>query len=127
MARFAAFMAVSALFALSALPLRAVELIMVEQPGCAYCAAWDDKIAPIYPKTQVGAFAPLRRVQLRDGAPKGVTFSRPARFTPTFIVIDDQGDEMARIEGYPGEDFFWGLLEKILTENAGYVEKTLSN
>ncbi len=106
---------------LAALPARAVELVMVEQPGCAYCAAWDDAIAPIYPKTDAGKFAPLRRVDLHDGPPEGITYARPARFTPTFIIIDDAGTEVARIEGYPGEDFFWGLLEKMLAENTDFL------
>jgi len=34
---------------------------------------------------------------------------RSVHFTPTFILVDD-GREVGRIEGYPGEDFFWGLL-----------------
>lgn len=113
--------AATAFALLMALPLQAAELIMVEQPGCAYCAAWDKAIAPIYPKSDAGRFAPLRRVQLRDGAPEGVRFARPARFTPTFIVIGDDGSEVARIEGYPGEDFFWGLLERILSEKTAFT------
>ena len=108
-----------------AFPLRAAELIMVEQHGCAYCAAWDRAIAPIYPRTEAGRFAPLRRVQLADGAPKGVTFARPARFTPTFILVDDAGTEIGRIEGYPGEDFFWGLLEKMLAEGTDFAKVNL--
>lgn len=111
----------TALAVFAALPARAVELVMVEQPGCAYCAAWNKAIAPIYPKTDAGAYAPLHRVELRDGAPEGITFDRPARFTPTFILIGDDGTELGRIEGYPGEDFFWGLLEKMLTEKTAFA------
>jgi hypothetical protein len=98
----------------------APRLIMVEQPGCYYCRSWNDAIAPIYPKTPEGQFAPLERAQLRDGAPEGVTFARRVNFTPTFILVDD-GVELARIEGYPGEDFFWGLLEKILEDHTDYA------
>ncbi len=101
---------------LSALPLRAeVALVMIEQPGCAWCARWNAEIAPIYPKTPEGAVAPLRRIQLRDPLPEGVTLSRPANFTPTFVLLID-GVESNRIEGYPGEDFFWGLLDVMLTQ-----------
>ena len=115
------FLAFCALAGIAALPLRAEELIMVEQPGCAYCATWDRVIAPIYPKTKVGQFAPLRRAQISDGAPQGVTYARPVRFTPTFIIVEDNGQEIARIEGYPGEDFFWGVLEKILTDKTDFT------
>jgi hypothetical protein len=26
----------------------------------------------------------------------------------------EDGQEISRIEGYPGEDFFWGVLEKMM-------------
>lgn len=52
------------LAALTALPALAVELVMVEQPGCIYCERWDEEIAPAYPKTAEGEFAPLRRVDI---------------------------------------------------------------
>ena len=26
------------------------------------------------------------------------------------------GNEVSRIEGYPGEDFFWGLLGRMLSD-----------
>jgi hypothetical protein len=29
--------------------------------------------------------------------------------TPLFVLVD-QGREIGRIRGYPGEDHFWGLL-----------------
>lgn len=106
---------------LMALPAWTAELVMVEQPGCAYCAAWDRDIAPIYPKTAIGAFAPLRRTDLHDGPPAGTTYAYPARFTPTFILLDNVGAEIGRIEGYPGEDFFWPLLERLAAEKAGFA------
>jgi len=86
-----------------------LRLIMVEQPGCIYCARWNAEISEIYPKTPEGRAAPLQRVDLRAQPPEGVTFVRRAQFTPTFILVQD-GKELGRIEGYPGEDFFWGLL-----------------
>jgi hypothetical protein len=36
-------------------------------------------------------------------------------FTPTFVLLVD-GVERNRIEGYPGEDFFWGLLGRMLDQ-----------
>ncbi|MGB7319716.1 MAG: thioredoxin family protein, partial [Planktotalea sp.] len=50
----------------------AVDLIMVEQKGCHYCEAWMDEIAPAYPKTDEGKFAPLLRRDIHDGAPDGM-------------------------------------------------------
>ena len=90
-----------------------LRLVMVEQPGCVYCRAWDADISAIYPKTAEGKRAPLTRIQLRAPLPDDMRFDRPAGFTPTFVLLED-GAEVGRIEGYPGEDFFWGLLGQML-------------
>lgn len=100
---------------LFAWPALSAELIMVEQDGCYYCELWDEQIAPIYPKTAEGAAAPLRRIDIHQVYPADLNFVRSLTFTPTFVLVED-GQELARIEGYPGEDFFWGLLEVMLAE-----------
>lgn len=102
-----------------ALPGQAAELVMVEQPGCHYCERWDHEIAGIWPKTQAGQHAPLRRAQLYD-KPDDLKYARPVMFTPTFIIMED-GRELARLEGYPGEDFFWWLIEDLLAKETGLV------
>lgn len=87
---------------------------MVEEKGCVWCARWNDEISHIYPKTDEGKAAPLRRIDLHDPLQDDLIFSRSLHFTPTFVLIID-GQEANQIEGYPGEDFFWGLLEQMLT------------
>lgn len=109
---------------------QAAELIMVEEPGCAWCAKWESELGEIYPKTSEGKYAPLRKVKLHDlkrsDGPDtlGVMPATPVVFTPTFLLIED-GKELARLQGYPGEDFFWGLLEQMLLENTDYVTPTV--
>lgn len=97
----------------------AAELVMVEQPGCHWCERWDAEIAPTYPKTDEGALAPLRRVDLHD-LPEDIRFRSPPVFTPTFVLVQD-GQELARLEGYAGDEFFWYLLSQILDENADMI------
>ncbi|MGL4199467.1 MAG: hypothetical protein ACRCSX_17075 [Allorhizobium sp.] len=92
---------------------------MFEQAGCVYCARWDREIAPAYPKTIEGKAAPLRRLNLHDVLPADVQLDRPVGFTPTFVLLVD-GREVGRIEGYPGDEFFWGLLSE-LTRKASTV------
>lgn len=92
-----------------------VTLVMIEEKGCVWCARWNEQIAPIYPKTEAGQTAPLRRVDIRDEQPSDLTFARGLHFTPTFVLMVD-GQEISRIEGYPSEDFFWGVLEKMMTD-----------
>ena len=94
-------------------------LIMVEEAGCLWCARFNSEIAETYPKTTEGRSAPLRRHDIHDGAPSGVVLGARLRFTPTFVLVSD-GVEIGRIEGYPGEDFFWGLLGRMLSD-AGIV------
>ncbi|SMR71789.1 hypothetical protein SAMN04488030_1123 [Aliiroseovarius halocynthiae] len=109
---------------------QAAELIMVEEPGCAWCAKWENELGEIYPKTSEGKYAPLRKVELSDLKRKdgpevlGVMPTTPVVFTPTFLLVDD-GKEIARLQGYPGEDFFWGLLEQMLIEHTDYVAPSL--
>ncbi|NRB17045.1 MAG: hypothetical protein HRU33_05580 [Rhodobacteraceae bacterium] len=90
-------------------------LVMVEEKGCVWCARWNQEIAQIYPKTTEGRAAPLRRLDMQAARPDDLTFSRSLNFTPTFVLMVD-GKEVSRIEGYPGEDFFWGLLGQMLSD-----------
>jgi thioredoxin-related protein len=103
----------------SAAPPTDVTLVMVEQPGCSYCALWNAEIAPAYPKTDAGAFAPLRRERLKD-IPDDLTLDRRVVFTPTFVLVDAAGRELARIEGYPGDQFFWPVFERMLAEETAF-------
>ncbi len=89
-------------------------LLMAEEQGCYWCARWNEEISHIYPKTAEGRAAPLERYDLHSDTPD-VLFAKRVHFTPTFILVDD-GQELGRIEGYPGEDFFWGLLTMMFNE-----------
>ncbi|MEX0318583.1 MAG: hypothetical protein AB3N21_11565 [Ruegeria sp.] len=100
------------LAALFALPALAAELVMVEQAGCSWCTRWNAEIAPAYPKTPEGRFAPLRRVDLH-ALPADLELQRRVVFTPTFLIVED-GQEVGRLEGYPGQDFFWPVLDQLL-------------
>lgn len=105
-----------------ALPAQAdLRLLMAEQRGCAYCELWDREISGIYPLTEEGNAAPLWRTDIYEPLPEGVTLARGLTFTPTFVLLDD-GTEIARIEGYPGEDFFWGLLGQFIEQASFAIE-----
>jgi thioredoxin-related protein len=93
--------------------LRAAELVMFEQAGCVWCEAFNREIAPVYPKTEEGKRAPLRRVDIDKQTPKDLAFIEVERLTPLFVLVDN-GREIGRIRGYPGEDHFWGLLGVLL-------------
>ena len=90
-----------------------VELVMVEEHHCPWCARWNQEVGVVYDKTEEGRQAPLRRVDIHSAELNNLSLKTRAYYTPTFILMQD-GQEVGRIEGYPGEDFFWGLLGKLL-------------
>lgn len=89
-----------------------VVLVMVEEAGCLYCAQWNEEVGIAYPLTPEGEAAPLRRVDI-GALPDELPFDSRPVFTPTFVLFVD-GSEVGRLEGYPGEDFFWPLLGRAL-------------
>lgn len=93
----------------------AAELVMLEQAGCAWCARFNAEIAPAYPKTEEGKRAPLRRVDINAPWPGDLAGIATERFTPTFVLVED-GKEIARMRGYPGDEFFWYRLGEMLAE-----------
>lgn len=99
---------------LPSLVMADVFLLMAEEPGCAWCEKWDKEIGHIYPKTAEGQAAPLRRYDLHSETPD-VAFAQRVHFTPTFVLVQN-GLEVGRIEGHPGEDFFWGLLARLFRD-----------
>jgi len=101
--------AAAGVLATAAIKADAAELIYVFEPGCPYCRLWDREIAPVYPKTAEAGRAKLQPIDRHDPALAGLKLASPIRYTPTFVLMEN-GAELGRIEGYPGEDFFWGRL-----------------
>lgn len=95
----------------------AAQLVMFEEQGCIYCARWKREIGPIYPKTSEARLAPLTVHDIATPVPEDIELARRVVFTPTFVLVED-GQELGRIEGYPGEDMFWWMLARLLSENA---------
>ncbi|MFT6302712.1 MAG: thioredoxin-related protein [Granulosicoccus sp.] len=101
------------IFLFGATAAQSAELLMVEEPGCVYCARFNREIGPAYPKTEEGKLAPLRRLQIADPWPEELEGVRKASVTPTFILVDN-GMEIDRLVGYPGDEHFWFLLSQML-------------
>jgi hypothetical protein len=106
-----AFSALCAIFVLIS-AADAAELVMYRRDGCPYCARWDREIGPIYSKTEISRRAPVRMVNLsRD---RDLPIKRgPIIFTPTFVLAEN-GQEVGRMEGYTGDEFFWVRLANLL-------------
>lgn len=100
-----------AAMAMLASSVSAAELLMYRRQGCPWCLAWDRDIGPIYARTDIGRLAPIRLVDLDRERPQ-IVLKGPVIYTPTFVLAED-GREIGRIEGYPGEVHFWGRLEQL--------------
>jgi len=104
------------LMALSLSPIGnagAAELVIFESTACEWCETWNEEIGVVYDKTSEAKIVPLRRVDMDDELPADLKNIDGLMYTPTFVVLDD-GREVGRIVGYPGEDFFWQLLNEII-------------
>jgi hypothetical protein len=95
-------------------PAQAAELLMFDARTCPWCLRWKQEVGPAYPLSPEGRRAPLRIVALADGPPPGARLRAPVTMTPTFVLLDGTGSEIDRITGYPGADFFWGLLAAMI-------------
>jgi len=95
--------------------LQAAQLIMLEQSGCHWCKMWNEEIGVAYPKTDEGKLAPLRRVDIHAALPVDLKGLKKANYTPTFVVWHN-GREIDRLRGYPGEHFFWPMLQQMLAK-----------
>ena len=92
---------------------RAAELVMVERDGCPRCDAFDRDLAPIFTRASEGRRAPLRRIDLYKPVPADLAFLQIERLTPLFILVDE-GREIGRIRGYPGQEGFWTQLSMLM-------------
>ena len=65
-----------------------------------------------------GSIAPLMRVDIADYEQTLISVN-PVVFTPTFILTKNS-KEISRIEGYIGDDLFWGMLEVMLKRETNF-------
>lgn len=95
------------------------ELVYFGSSACTYCDMWDEEIGDIYPKTDEAKILPLRRVSVHDDVPEDLVHIRGVLYTPTFVAVED-GKEVGRISGYPGEDIFWEMMAVMMRDVRQY-------
>ena len=94
----------------------AAELLMFDDEYCSWCKKWDNEIGVIYSLTPESCQAPLRKIDINDSIPESITVIENIVYTPTFILVHKE-IEVGRITGYPGEDFFWPMLNGLIDDN----------
>lgn len=96
-----------------------LRLLMIEQAGCYYCRVFNRDIAPAYTLSDIGQKAPLIHADLRGPLPDGITLASTPFVTPTFILIGPDGQEVERLTGFPGEEFFWPYIRDMIDAALG--------
>jgi hypothetical protein len=99
-----------------------IELVYLWRAGCAWCAHFDRKVAPVYPRTAEGERAPLRRLDIGGDWPADLPRIERIRYTPTFVMMAS-GREVGRIEGYPGDEFFFAMVQNLLEKAAAGTDR----
>lgn len=90
-----------------------LSFVMLERHGCPFCVLWLREIGPIWPRSDLGRRAPLRRVDIGAGPlPEDLAFLRDVQATPTFVLLEN-GVERGRIVGYQGDVLFWQEAEAL--------------
>jgi thioredoxin-related protein len=114
----------AAAFVFGTAQVSAAELIMYRRDGCPYCAAWDRQVGTGYSNSELGKVAPIRMIDIHATQPH-IELKSPIIYTPTFVLIHD-GREIGRIEGFSTNDFFYGMLTRLVGELPPDVRSGLS-
>ena len=101
------------IIALWVTPAHALELIMFETKGCIWCKKWHEDVGSVYSRTEEGKIAPLRQIEMIEDFHDQLKLKALVTVSPTFVLVAER-NEVGRIIGYPGDEFFWFLLSELL-------------
>ncbi len=116
MKRFLALMAFSLLLMAARAPLMAAQLVMFDSKYCPFCKQWKKDIGVFYHKTKEGRQAPLRIVSMDEERPRDLKNIKGVHYTPTFVLLDGEGREVGRMEGYNNDEFFFFKLDQLIAK-----------
>jgi thioredoxin-related protein len=92
-------------------PAQALELLMVKASWCAYCLKFEREVLPIYDETSLGQDIPIHLVELGLQDRLRFHFEAPIAAVPTFVLIDDDNNEVSRFSGYSDVASFFQVLK----------------
>lgn len=89
-------------------------LVVFETASCGYCRRFRRTIAPAYANSNYQALAPLTYV--RPGSHESQVFKLQKGIwsVPTFVLVDVNRREIARMQGLPSQDEFYRFLDRNL-------------
>lgn len=103
----------------------AAELLYFFSSSCSYCRAFDAEVAAIYPRTDVAALAPMKRIEVDPYTLQPLREKVMFKVTsvPVFLLVEDS-IEIARFAGYTSDELFWMSMERMLNLLESYREAT---
>jgi len=91
----------------------ALELVVLEAPGCTYCGLFRRDVLPSYQASERAKDMPIRFVDINDKAADALGLDAPIDIVPTFVVLKNN-HEVGRIPGYTGPEFFFHTINNLL-------------
>ena len=92
----------------------AMELVVLEAPGCIYCGLFRRDVLPSYEASGRAKEMPIRFVDINDAAADALGLDSPVDIVPTFVVLKNN-HEVGRIPGYTGPEFFFHTINHLLS------------
>ena len=117
------------LIILTATPVQSAELLMFSSKTCGYCIAFLKEVWPEYVKSPKQNILPLKLVDFDGSIPYWFTNALDRnkidgiRATPTFVIFNN-GEEIGRMEGYPGKDNFLTNINRYIEQNKVFLQKS---
>lgn len=91
----------------------AIEIVVMEAPGCIYCSLFRRDVLPSYEASKRARSVPVRFLDVNDLEKSNLDLDGPVDIVPTFVVLKDRR-EMGRVPGYVGPENFFHALNHIL-------------
>lgn len=92
----------------------AMQLVVMEAPGCDYCALFRRDVLPSYETSERAKDLPIRFVDINDEEMTAIGLEAPVDIVPTFVVLKNN-KEIGRIPGYTGPEYFFHHINYLLT------------
>jgi thioredoxin-related protein len=105
----------------------AAELLMFSSKTCSYCVAFLKEVWPEYVKSSKQNILPLKLIDFDGSIPNWFTKALDSnkidgiRATPTFIIFNN-GEEIGRMEGYPGKESFIENINTYIGQNTQFLK-----
>jgi thioredoxin-related protein len=95
-------------------------VVVFETASCRWCVRFREKVVPEYERSRLDGLAPMRFVDIAEQAKSGFKLNGRVWSTPTIVVVDRTGAEVARSVGYPdGVPRFLSDMERFLRRVPG--------